>query len=165
MLALAPLSVALAALAGLAITSGCGLPRGTDAATFGDAAAVATRLFEVARSADAEARHVPDFFVAPPDGAAAAALHDVLDELARVEGPRVLAVEPIDGPDRVAVDVLGSPASGGTARYSLHLARRAGTWKVEWISGPALSWPARAAGSRGPGLSSSHTEGGAGRAW
>jgi len=161
MFAPAPLSLALA---GLALAAGCGLPRGS-APGDEDAAAVATQLFEVERSAEPETRPIPDSFAVPPDGAAAAALDDVLDELAHVVAPRVVAVEPLDGPDRVAVDVLGSPPGGGTARYSLHLARHAERWRVEWIGGPALTWPRRATGARGSGLSSSHAEGAADRAW
>jgi hypothetical protein len=83
-------------------------------------------------------------------------LHDVLDALGRVESPRVVGIAPIDGEDRVAVDVEGRPEGGGTARYAVHLVRRDGAWKVEWIGGPALAWPARPGDARGPGLSSSH---------
>jgi len=151
----APLISAMVGAAWLAIGPGCGPPRAE--ATL-DAAAATVRLFEVAREGDSATRRVDEWFAKPPTGAAAASLHDLLDELARVVDPRVVGIEPIEGDDRVAVDVEGAPASGGTARYSLHLARGDGRWKVEWIGGPGLVWPARPGGSRGPGLTSSHGE-------
>jgi hypothetical protein len=152
------LTTTLPAVAGLVLALGCA-PSG------GEAGAAATDLFVVARSADPESGRASDLFVAPPRGAARAKLYDVLEELARVEDPRVVAVEPIDGPDRVAVDILGSPASGAVARYSVHLVRRDGAFRVEWIGGPALRWPARPTAARESGLSSSHAEGGPDRAW
>jgi hypothetical protein len=153
----ARLNAALAALVGSFLAFGCSLGDG-------EPERVATRLFEVARSTDPAARSAPDLFDTQPTGAARAKLDDVLDELARVEEPWVVAVEPIDGDDRIAVDLEGSTADGGVARYSVHLVRRDGALRVAWIGGPALRWPARATSSRETGLSSSPTEG-AERAW
>lgn len=149
------LSGAVFASGCLAIVLGCLSPRASEGS---NPSALATRLFEVARENDAASRRVGDLFVKPPTGAAAAGLHDVLDELGRVEAPRVVGIAAIDGEDRVAVDVEGTPADGGTARYSLHLTRQGDAWKIDWIGGPALAWPTRPADARGPGLSSSGGE-------
>ena len=153
------LTATLPVLAGLVLASGCREPRG------GEAGRAATALFAVAREADRESGRAADLFVPPPSGAVRAKLYDVLDELARVEDTRVVAVEPIDGPDRVAVDLLGSPATGAVAHYSVHLVRRDGLFRIEWIGGPALRWPARPAVARESGLSSSPAEGAPDRPW
>jgi hypothetical protein len=131
----------------------CAGPRTGPAAEPADAV---TRVFDMGREPDAGERRLDDLFAAPPAGTARGGLHDVLDALARVDAPRVLAIAPIDGEDRVAVDVEGRPDGGGTATYAVHLVRVDGAWKVEWIGGPSLAWPARPGDARGPGLSSSH---------
>jgi hypothetical protein len=143
----ARLNGALAALVGAFLAFGCSLGDG-------EPERVALRLFEVARSTDPAARSAPDLFDAPPAGAARAKLDDVLDELASVEDPQVVAVEPIEGDDRIAVDLEGSTADG-VARYSVHLVRRDGALRVAWIGGPALRWPARSTSARETGLTSS----------
>ena len=156
MRATATLRIVCAAALGLAPALGC---LASDPAASSPAADAAQSLFEVARLPDPEARRLPERFDPAPTGASAAALHDVLDELARVRDPRVVGVEPIDGAERMAVDIVGTPAGGGTASYSIHVVLREGSWRVEWIGGPDLSWPTRASGGRGPGLTSSPSDG------
>ena len=153
----ARLSGALAALVGVLLAFGCSLGDG-------EPERVALRLFEVARSTDSAARSAPDLFDVQPTGAARAKLDDVLDELAGVDEPQVVAIEPMDGDDRIAVDLEGPTADGGVARYSVHLVRRDGALRVAWIGGPALRWPARSTSARETGLTSSPAEGSE-RAW
>jgi len=80
---------------------------------------------------------------------------DALESLRGIARLRVVASEPLDGPDRVAVDVEGERPGPSLAAFSVQVVRLAdGTWRVVWFAGPDVEWP-RHARPRDEGLASS----------
>jgi len=92
----------------------------------------------------------PDLLQADPTG-----LLDSLGAVGPAEGWEVLAVEPLPDLRRVAVDLQATGAGGATAVFTVQTeADPRGEWRVVWLAGPGLQWPARSL-PRGEALSSS----------
>ena len=89
---------------------------------------------------------------------APAALVDALLALRPVAPATILAVEPLEGLGRTAVEAELPLAGGGTARVALDLRRTDDGWRVGWFAGAGVEWPPTPRG-RGTGLSTSAAPG------
>lgn len=150
------LSLAFAALA-LAVACADGPATGTGAGT-GDEATVAKalELFEIGRGRSVDRGAAARLFGALPGGSEQAALLDALERLGRAVEPRPVAVEPLAGLGRTAIELEAELPGGGMARYEVQIESTAdGTLLVHSFRGPDVEWPLRRA-PRDAGLSSSH---------
>jgi len=119
-------------------------------------------LFRLAALPDREDELLEDTFELPQDEARLAALHDALDLLSSALDPRVERIEPLEGLDRVVVDLRAGLPSGGEASYSAQLEADAdGRWVVRWFCGPGVEWPPHRR-PKGQGLTTSSGPGEAG---
>ncbi len=84
-----------------------------------------------------------------------AACRLALASLAGASSPRPVAIAPLGGPERAAVDVEAVLPGGAVARFSVEARRQQdGTWRVAWFAGPGVEWPS-ARPRTGEGLTSS----------
>ena len=103
---------------------------------------VALRLFALADLDEPSADQLSACFEPPEDAALRAALLDALEALQPVAEVEVQRVEPLEGLDRVAVELTAPLEAGGLAHYSVQLAATGeGDWIVRWFSGPGVEWP------------------------
>lgn len=99
-------------------------------------------LFRLAALPDRQDEQLHATFELPEDEARLAALHDALDLLSAAIDPRVERIEPLEGLDRVVVDLRAGLPAGGEASYSSQLESTAdGRWVVRWFCGPGIEWP------------------------
>ncbi len=125
----------------------------------GTPGAVALRLFDLSRDPDPSPEALAELFEPTDDLDRQAALYDALSALAPASGAEVVAVVPLLGVDRTAVDLVGELPGGGAGEYSVQLEQRIdGKWVVSWFSGPGVEWPARRR-PRGEGLTTSEPPG------
>jgi hypothetical protein len=86
-------------------------------------------------------------------------LFEALEKLADVRQTRVVASEPMEGLDRVVVDVEGERPGPSFAAFTIHAEPVGdGTWRVVWFAGPDGAWPPRRA-PRGDGTRTSTAPG------
>jgi len=113
----------------------------------------ALEIFTLAHGGDPVDARVEELFDAESNEMWRARLYDALSELARVDEPTIEHTEPLEGLDRMVVDLMGRLPGEGEARFSVQVERREGdVWKVVSFFGPGVSWPPRRTG-KGSGLS------------
>lgn len=109
-------------------------------------------LFELARQNEPDAARLDQLFEMQSDERWQARLYDALEQLGSDGEVEIEGVEPLEGLERVVVDVARRLRAEGEARYSVQLGLDdQGRWKVVAFDGPGVSWPRR--GRQGTGLS------------
>ena len=103
---------------------------------------LARQLFDLARHDEPSAEELERLVEIAPGRRTRTALLEALDLLGRLPPPRVEAIVPLAGLDRVAVDLIIEGPEGGSSRCSVQLGKSTGEWKVLWFAGPGFSWPA-----------------------
>jgi hypothetical protein len=113
----------------------------------------ALEIFTLARDGDPSDTRVAELFDAESNEMWRVRLYDALTELARVDEPTIERTEPLEGLDRMVIDLTGRLPSEGEARFSVQVERRdEDVWKIVSFFGPGVSWPPRRTG-KGSGLS------------
>jgi len=121
--------------------------------------AVALGLFSLAEIEEPSTDDLSRCFLPLEDDEQRAALLDALETLGRVGEVTVQRAEPLEGLDRVAVELTAPLEGGGQAHYSVQLDGTGDdTWVVRWFRGPGVEWPAHRL-PRGDGLSVSSPPG------
>ncbi len=109
-------------------------------------------LFELAGQDEPAIERLERIFEMRSDGRWQARLYDALRQLDSDGEVEIERVEPLEGLERVVIDVARRLRADGEARYSVQLRLDGqGRWKVVAFDGPGVSWPRR--GRQGTGLS------------
>jgi hypothetical protein len=76
-------------------------------------------------------------------------LLDALESVTRAGPPELVALDRSDDTVHAFADVELPLPGGGRARYMLELERTDERWRVIWLAGPGLEWPAHPGGANG----------------
>ena len=104
--------------------------------------AVVLRVFELGRTGDPDGDVLDTLFGPLEDLGDRARLLDAIEALGSAQ-PEVVAVEPLETLDAVAVDLSLALQGGGEAAVSFLLERHDDHWRVRSFHGPGTQWPSR----------------------